>query len=188
MRDKDKTYIWLLPTSTCRFRSARPPGSTALALVRLCDIGAAGDVVWLKLGHLGTSDDRCCMTKDWSGVTDTRWTYMSWSPCSCFAHSMPVFACFCRWFYVAFLQTFWGIRHSPAQLYRGFRQLHIEFVRLLFFQAHRETDRFLQLQEFSRCKLIVECSTTAARISLSSSKTMLAWISLRRQVYVLRLI
>ncbi len=142
MRDKDKTYIWLLPTSTCRFRSARPPGSTALALVRLSDIGAACDVVWLKLGHLGASDDRCCMTKDWSGVTDTRWTYMSWSPCSCFTHSMTVFARFCRWFYVAFLQTFWGIRHSPAQLHRGFRQLHIKFVRLLFLQAHRETDRF----------------------------------------------
>jgi hypothetical protein len=28
-------------------------------------------------------------------------------------------------------------------------RLHSEFVRLLFLQAHRQTDRFLQLQEFS---------------------------------------
>jgi hypothetical protein len=35
---------------------------------------------------------------------------------------MSVFARFCRWFYVVFLQTFWGMRHSPAQMQRGFRQ------------------------------------------------------------------
>jgi hypothetical protein len=61
-------------------------------------------------------------------------------------------------------------------------RLHGEFVRLLFLQAHRETDRFfaasgvqltafLQLQEFTKHN--VECSTTAARLSLSSSKVKL---------------
>jgi hypothetical protein len=47
---------------------------------------------------------------------------------------------------------------------------------------------FLQLQEFSLRKHNVSCSTTAARLSLSSSKAKLAWLSLRRQLYVLRLI
>jgi hypothetical protein len=52
-------------------------------------------------------------------------------------------------------------------------RLHIEFVRLLFLQAHRETDRFLQLQDFSLRKHIVECSTTVVRLSLSYSKAKL---------------
>ncbi len=56
-----------LPTSTCHFRSARSEASTALALVRLCDIGAVCVVVWLKLGHLGVSVDWRCMVKDWAG-------------------------------------------------------------------------------------------------------------------------
>ena len=37
-------------------------------------------------------------------------------------------------------------------------------------------------------KHIVECSTTAAWLSLTSSKAKLDWLSLRRQLYVLRLI
>jgi hypothetical protein len=47
---------------------------------------------------------------------------------------------------------------------------------------------FLQLQEFSLRNLPVTSSTTAARLSLNSSKAGLAWLSLRRQLYVLRLI
>ncbi len=45
-------------------------------------------------------------------------------------------------------------------------RLHTEFVRLLFLQAHRETDRFLQLQEFSHRNLPVDSFTFAARLSL----------------------
>jgi hypothetical protein len=44
-------------------------------------------------------------------------------------------------------------------------RLHSEFVRLLFLQAHRETDRFLHLQEFSLRNMTVTSSTTAARRS-----------------------
>jgi hypothetical protein len=44
-------------------------------------------------------------------------------------------------------------------------RLHSEFIRLLFLQTHRETDRFLQLQEFSQRNLIVGISTSAARFS-----------------------
>jgi hypothetical protein len=47
---------------------------------------------------------------------------------------------------------------------------------------------FLQLQEFSLRNMIVTSSTSAARLSLNSSKAGLAWLSLRRQLYVLRLI
>ncbi len=102
-----------LPTSTCRFLSVRSPGSITLTLVRLCDIGATSDVVWLKLGHLGASADRRCMAKDWVGTTDDHWTCMPWSPFSCFTHSMPVFLRFCRRFYVVFLQTFWVMSNFP---------------------------------------------------------------------------
>ncbi len=52
-------------------------------------------------------------------------------------------------------------------------RLHSELVRLLLLQAHRETDRFLQLQEFCQCNQIVDSSTTAARFSLPSSKAKL---------------
>jgi hypothetical protein len=41
-------------------------------------------------------------------------------------------------------------------------RLHSEFVSLLFLQAHRETDLFLQLQEFCQWNQIVDSSTTAA--------------------------
>jgi hypothetical protein len=47
---------------------------------------------------------------------------------------------------------------------------------------------FFQLQEFSFCKPTVASSTSAARVSLHSSKQGLAWLSLRLQFYVLRLI
>jgi hypothetical protein len=46
---------------------------------------------------------------------------------------------------------------------------------------------FLQLQEFSLRNPPVDYSTSAARLSLNSSKAGLAWLSLRRQLYVLRL-
>ena len=47
---------------------------------------------------------------------------------------------------------------------------------------------FLQLQEFSLHKPTVVSSTSAARLYLHSSKAGLAWLSLRLQLYVLRLI
>jgi hypothetical protein len=43
---------------------------------------------------------------------------------------------------------------------------------------------FLQLQEFSLRNMIVTSSTSAARLSFHSSKAGLAWLSLRRQLYV----
>jgi hypothetical protein len=46
---------------------------------------------------------------------------------------------------------------------------HSEFVRLLFLQAHRETDALWQLQESSLRNLPVASSTTAARRSPHSS-------------------
>jgi hypothetical protein len=53
---------------------------------------------------------------------------------------------------------------STSKLTSG--RLHSEFVRLLFLQAHRETDPFLQLQEFSQRNLPVDSFTFAARLSL----------------------
>jgi hypothetical protein len=47
---------------------------------------------------------------------------------------------------------------------------------------------FLQLQEFSLRNLPVVSSTSAARLSFNNSKEGLVWFSLRRQLYVLRLI
>jgi hypothetical protein len=44
---------------------------------------------------------------------------------------------------------------------------------------------FLQLQEFSLRNSPVASSTSAARLSLNSSKAELAWLSLRLQLYVL---
>jgi hypothetical protein len=44
---------------------------------------------------------------------------------------------------------------------------------------------FLQLQEFSLRNLPVASSTSVARLSLNSSNTKLAWLSLRRQLYIL---
>ena len=67
-------------------------------------------------------------------------------------------------------------------------RLHSEFVRLYSYRLIGKLTAFLQLQEFSLRKQIVECSTSAARLSLPRSKAKLAWLSLRRQLYVLRLI
>ena len=44
-------------------------------------------------------------------------------------------------------------------------RLHGEFVRLLVLHAHRETDRFLQLQEFSLHNQTVDSSNTDTRRS-----------------------
>jgi hypothetical protein len=44
---------------------------------------------------------------------------------------------------------------------------------------------FLQSQEFSQLNLTVVISTSAARLSLNSSREKLAWLSLRQQPYVL---
>jgi hypothetical protein len=64
-------------------------------------------------------------------------------------------------------------------------RLHSEFVRLLFLQAHRKLTAFLQLQEFSQRKPTVASSTSAARLSLNSSRAKLTWFSLWQQPYVL---
>jgi len=44
---------------------------------------------------------------------------------------------------------------------------------------------FLQLQEFSFLKPTVASSTSAARLSLNTSRAKLVWFSLRQQFYVL---
>jgi hypothetical protein len=44
---------------------------------------------------------------------------------------------------------------------------------------------FLQLQAFSLRNMIVDSSTSVARLSLSSSRAKLAWLSLKQQLYVL---
>jgi hypothetical protein len=46
----------------------------------------------------------------------------------------------------------------------------------------------LQLQEFCQRNQIVDSSTTAARLSLPSSKAKFVWLLLRWQLFVLRLI
>ncbi len=65
-------------------------------------------------------------------------------------------------------------------------RLHSEFIRLLFLQAHRETDRFLQLQdrflqlqEFSLHSVTVDCSVSVTRCSQKSATP-----SSRMQLYV----
>ena len=47
---------------------------------------------------------------------------------------------------------------------------------------------FLQLEEFSLRNVTVDSSTSAARLSLHSSKAGLAWLLIRLQLYVLCLI
>jgi hypothetical protein len=47
-------------------------------------------------------------------------------------------------------------------------RLHSEFVRLLFLQAHRETDRFFAASGVCQRNQIVDYTTTAVRLSLSS--------------------
>ncbi len=62
-------------------------------------------------------------------------------------------------------------------------RVHSEFVRLLFLQVHRETDAFLQLQEFSLRNPTVVSSTTAAWRSPDSSSLRSATSSSRLQHY-----
>jgi hypothetical protein len=65
-------------------------------------------------------------------------------------------------------------------------RLHSEFVRLLFLQAHRASEKltaFLQLQEFRQRNPTV-ATTSAARRSPSSLKAKLAWLLPRHQPYV----
>jgi hypothetical protein len=65
-------------------------------------------------------------------------------------------------------------------------RLHSEFIRILFLQAHRETDRFLQLQEFSQRNQIWELSSTfTVRLSLRYLNHVSHRFSPRRQLYVL---
>jgi hypothetical protein len=63
------------------------------------------------------------------------------------------------------------------------RRLRSEFVRLLFLQAHRETDRFFAASEFSQRILPVDSSTSAARHSFNNSKVKLVWLSVRQHPY-----
>jgi hypothetical protein len=61
-------------------------------------------------------------------------------------------------------------------------------VNLFDFYSYRLIGKltvFLQLQEFSQRNLPVASSTSAARLSLNSSREKLAWLSLRQQTYVL---
>jgi hypothetical protein len=69
-------------------------------------------------------------------------------------------------------------------------RLHSEFVRLQVYSYRLigKLTAFLQLEEFSLRKPTVASSTSAARLSLHSSKAWLAWLSLRLQFYALRLI
>jgi hypothetical protein len=56
-------------------------------------------------------------------------------------------------------------------------RLHSEFVRLLFLQAHRETERFfLQLQEFSLRNITVHSSTSNAWRSPENSNPKLPFV------------
>jgi hypothetical protein len=61
-------------------------------------------------------------------------------------------------------------------------------VNLSDFYSYRLIEKltaFLQLQEFSQRNPTVASSTSAARLSFSSSKAKLAWLLLRQQPYVL---
>jgi hypothetical protein len=58
-----------------------------------------------------------------------------------------------------------GHLHYPYASTSG--RLHSEFIRILFLQVHRETDRFfLQLQEFCQWNQIVDSSTTTVWLFL----------------------
>jgi hypothetical protein len=57
-----------------------------------------------------------------------------------------------------------------------------------FYRLIGKLTAFLQLQEFSLRNMTVASTTSAARLSLHSSNQKLAWLSLRLQLYVLRLI
>jgi hypothetical protein len=64
-------------------------------------------------------------------------------------------------------------------------RLHSEFVRLYSYRLIGKLTAFLQFREFSLRKPTVASFTSAARLSLSSSREKLAWLSLRQQTYVL---
>jgi hypothetical protein len=64
-------------------------------------------------------------------------------------------------------------------------RLHSEFIRLLFLQTHRETDRFLQLQEFSLNNRTVDSSTSVTQLYLHNFKQKSAAPLPRIQLYVL---
>jgi hypothetical protein len=67
-------------------------------------------------------------------------------------------------------------------------RLHTEFVRLLFLQAHRETDRFFAASGVQSAQSTSGQFHFRRVSSLPSSKEKLDWISLRQQLYVLILI
>jgi hypothetical protein len=62
-----------------------------------------------------------------------------------------------------------AVSFMPA-IARTSGRLHNEFVRLLFLQTHRETDRFFASSGVSSANQTVDSSTTAARLSLPRSK------------------
>jgi hypothetical protein len=67
-------------------------------------------------------------------------------------------------------------------------RLRSEFVRLLFLQAHRETDRFFStsgVQSAQSTSDQFHFHRADLSSSLSSSRAKLAWLSLRHQPYVL---
>jgi hypothetical protein len=64
-------------------------------------------------------------------------------------------------------------------------RLHSEFIRLLFLQAHRETDRFFATSGFQSAQSNMEDSSTfAARLFLLCSNLGLDTSWLRPQFYV----
>jgi hypothetical protein len=75
-----------------------------------------------------------------------------------------------------------AISYIPAVASTSGR-LHSAFVRPVFLQAHRETNRFLQLQEFSLRNMTVASSTTAARRSPHSPNKKAAASLPRQQLY-----
>ena len=70
-------------------------------------------------------------------------------------------------------------------------RLHSEFIRLLFLQAHRETDRFFEasgVQPAQSTVVVEDSSTFPTRRSLLSSNQNVDCYSLRLLLYVLTLI
>jgi hypothetical protein len=77
-----------------------------------------------------------------------------------------------------------GVDFIPAIASTSGR-LHSTFIRILFLQAHWDTYRFLQLQEFCQCNQIVDSSTTSSRFFLLYSNLGLEIFSPRLQFSVL---
>ncbi len=57
-------------------------------------------------------------------------------------------------------------------------RLHNEFVRLLFLQDHRETDRFFTVSGVQFVEHDRDCSTSDVRLSFNNSKAGLTWLSI----------